>query len=169
MNDLIPVEIIEKRIYLIRGYKIMLDFDLADLYGVETKVLNQAVKRNQKRFPADFMFSLSKQEILRMSQIVTSSQVKFHSNVNAFTENGVAMLSSVLRSERAISVNIQIMRAFTSLRLILSRHKNLSEKIKKPEQKYKKHDVAIEIVFETLRKMIADEEKPKKEIGFKID
>ena len=168
MNDLIPVEIIEKRIYLIRGYKIMLDFDLADLYGVETKVLNQAVKRNQKRFPADFMFSLSKQEILRMSQIVTSSQVKFHSNVNAFTENGVAMLSSVLRSERAISVNIQIMRAFMKLRRFLSSHTEIVRQLKDLRDKYKKHDIEIEAIFEAIRKMISYEEKTKNRIGFDV-
>jgi hypothetical protein len=101
---LIPEETIEQKIYLIRSQKVMLDSDLARLYGVETKVLNQAVKRNQKRFPDDFMFSLTREEILRMSQIVTS--LKYSKNINVFTEQGVAMLSSVLRSERAILVNI---------------------------------------------------------------
>ncbi len=93
MNELIPMERVENKIYVIRGKKVMLDFDLSELYDVKTKVLNQAVKRNKERFPEDFMFFLSKEEILRMSQIVTSSNIKFHKKVSAFTENGVAMLS----------------------------------------------------------------------------
>ena len=133
MKDLIPVERIENKIYVIRGQKVMLDRDLAELYGVTTRRLNEQVKRNIKRFPPDFMFSLTRQEIMNisqfvissaagtnMSQIATSSNVKHSKNVNAFTENGVAMLSSVLRSERAIEVNIQIMRAFT--RLLTAQH-----------------------------------------------
>ena len=108
---LIPSERIEKAIYLIRGEKVMLDRDLAVLYGVETRVLNQAVRRNRDRFPADFMFELSREEILGISQIVTSSTLKFSKRVVAFTEQGVAMLSSVLRSKQAIHVNIEIMRS----------------------------------------------------------
>ena len=115
MKDLIPIERIENMIYLIRGQKVMLDYDLAELYDVPTKRINEQVKRNRKRFPEDFMFSLSKKEIIRMSQIATSSsgkrleKLKYHKNINAFTEQGVAMLSSVLNSEHAIEVNILVM------------------------------------------------------------
>jgi len=168
MNKLIPIERIENKIYLLRGQKVMLDFDLAELYGVMTKVLNQAVKRNIERFPNDFMFSLSKQEIQRMSQIVTSSQVKFHKNVNAFTENGVAMLSSVLRSKRAINVNIQIMRIFIRLRQILADHKGLLDKINKLERKTDNNTADIRLIFTTIRKLLTVEEKPRRRIGYEV-
>jgi len=115
--SIVPLEHIEKCIFQMRGKKVMLDKDLARLYEVHTRVLNQAVRRNIKRFPDDFMFVLSREEILRISQIVTS--LKYHKNVFVFTEQGVAMLSSVLNSERSILVNIQIMRAFAALRLPL--------------------------------------------------
>lgn len=166
MNDIIPVERIENKIYLLRGQKVMFDFDLSELYGVMTKALNQAVKRNIERFPDDFMFSLSKQEIQRMSQIVTSSQVKFHKNVNAFTENGVAMLSSVLRSNRAINVNIRIMRIFTKLRQILANHRDLLDKINELEDKTEKNTADIRLIFRTIRKLLVVEAKPKSKIGF---
>lgn len=130
MKELIPVEIIERKIYLIRRHKVMLDRDLAALYGVETKALNRAVKRNLQRFPDDFMFQLTKEE---------SENLRFHFGTSswggqrylpyAFTENGVAMLSSVLSSERAVEVNIQIMRTFTRLREMLLTHKDLQRKI----------------------------------------
>lgn len=174
MSDIVPIERIENKIYLIRGYKVMLDRDLADLYGVPTKALNQAVKRNVKRFPKDFMFSLSKKEILRMSQIVTSSDkqkkapLKYSKNVNAFTENGVAMLSSVLHSELAILINIQIMRAFTKLRKVLSTHKKIASRLKELEQRVEGHDIEIKSVFEAIRKLMMIEEKPKKKIGFRV-
>ena len=116
MTKLVPIELIASKIYLIRNMKVMLDRDLADLYGVETRVLNQAVSRNIERFPEDFMFSLTREEIMRISQIVTSSEIKFSKSVRCFTEQGVAMLSSVLRSKRAIQANIQIMRTITKLR-----------------------------------------------------
>jgi hypothetical protein len=123
MEIIIPNEAIESKIFMVRRQKVMLDKDLARLYGVETKVLNQSVKRNIDRFPQDFMFSLTRNEIIRMSQSVTS--LKFSKSVNVFTEQGVAMLSSVLRSKKAIHVNIAIMRAFVKLRQILSTHKDL--------------------------------------------
>ena len=111
--DIIPIERIERAILLVRGQKVLLDRDLAILYGVETRVLNQAVQRNRNRFPVDFMFKLERQEIGRISQFVTSSSpLKFSKSVSVFTEQGVAMLSSVLNSPRAIQVNIEIMRAF---------------------------------------------------------
>jgi hypothetical protein len=105
----VPIERIEKAIFIIRGEKVMLDRDLAELYGVETRVLNQAVRRNLERFPPDFMFELTREEIMEISQIVTSSSVKFSKRVTALTEQGVAMLSAVLRSKRAILVNVEIM------------------------------------------------------------
>ena len=118
---LIGIEQIERKIYWIRRQKVMLDQDLAQLYRVSTSRLNKQVKRNKNRFPEDFMFSLTRQEILRISQFATSScSLKYAKNVNVFTENGVAMLSSVLRSECAIQVNIQIMRSFTRLRFMLN-------------------------------------------------
>src|SRR3990167_5227802 len=125
MTQLIPYEVIERRIFIVRGKSVMLDRDLAKLYGVETRVLNQAVKRNINRFPEDFMFSLTREEIGRISQIVIRSRSQFVTlkrgqNIKylpyAFTEQGVAMLSSVLNSERAINVNVQIMRAFVKIR-----------------------------------------------------
>ena len=173
MTDLIPAEIIENKIYLIRGEKVMLDRDLAELYGVKTFVLNQAVKRNIERFPEDFMFSLTRQEILSISQIVISSSgekiknIKFSKNVNAFTENGVAMLSSVLNSKRAIQVNIRIMRIFTRLRKLLSTHKELAEKLTQLEKRVDIHNAEIQGIFNAIRKMVEPEEEPRKQMGFR--
>lgn len=132
-KSVLPAETIANKIYLIRGHRVMLDRDLAELYGVETRVLNQAVTRNVDRFPNDFMFALSREEIERISQIVTSSKIKYSKNVRAFTEQGVAMLSSVLRSKRAIQVNIQIMRTFSQLRRMLETHNDLNVKLRKWE------------------------------------
>jgi hypothetical protein len=145
-----------------------LDRDLALLYGVETRVLNQAVRRNSDRFPDDFMFSLTREEIARISQSVTSSDaslktLKFSKNVMAFTEYGIAMLSSVLNSQRAIQVNIQIMRTFGKLRDMISSHKDLARKLSELEKKY---DGQFQIVFEAIRQLIEVEEKPKRKIGF---
>lgn len=141
MKDIIPLELIEKSIYLVRGQKVMLDRDLAELYGVETRALNQAVRRNSDRFPADFMFSLSRKEIVNISQIVISSEgkkdtLKFSKNVFVFTEQGVAMLSSVLNSARAVQVNIAIMRTFVKLREMMATHKDLARKLEELEKKY---------------------------------
>lgn len=136
--EIVPQEIIESKILFIRGKKVMLDRDLAVLYGVETRALNQAVRRNIKRFPSDFMFQLSQEEAseLSRSQFVT---LKRGQNIKylpfAFTENGVAMLSSVLNSERAITVNIQIMRTFTRIREMIATHKDLQKKIEEMEKK----------------------------------
>ncbi len=141
----------------------MLDRDLAELYGVETRVLNQAVTRNADRFPNDFMFPLSRDEIERISQIVTSSKIKFSKRVRAFSEQGVAMLSSVLRSKRAIQVNIQIMRTFTQLRNMLTTHEDLKNKIEAMERTY---DKQFRIVFEAITQLIEEDEKPKKKIGY---
>ena len=166
MTSIIPVERITSGIYLIRDQKVMLDRDLASLYEVETRVLNQAVSRNKDRFPDDFMFELTRDEIRRISQNVISSEIKYSKRVCAFTEQGIAMLSSVLKSHRAIQVNIQIMRAFTKLRQLLSTHEELREKIESMEKKY---DENFKIVFEAIRQLLAEDEKPKKKIGFLIN
>jgi phage regulator Rha-like protein len=151
MPNIISVETITSCIHFIRGEKVMLDRDLAELYGVETKVLKQAVRRNIKRFPEDFMFELTyKEESFLRSQSVTLEGKGKHSKYlsMAFTEQGVAMLSSVLKSDRAIQVNIQIMRTFTKLREMLADHKDLQKKIEAMEAKY---DEQFSIVFEVIK------------------
>jgi hypothetical protein len=183
MEEMIPIERVESRICLIRVQKVMLDYDLANLYEVATKVLNQAVKRNLGRFPADFMFSLTKQEIIMMSQSVTSSSrsqfVTLKNEVTnlksqfvtsslpsgkvgwggrrklpyAFTEQGIAMLSSVLNSERAVQVNIMIMRAFVKLRQTLAQNKELAEKFQELEARVGDHDTVILQLVEEIKKI----------------
>jgi membrane-associated protease RseP (regulator of RpoE activity) len=143
----------------------MLDRDLASLYGVETRVLNQAVKRNIKRFPPDFMFELTREEIMRVSQIVISSDIKYSNNVYAFTEQGVAMLSGILNSDRAIEVNVAIMRTFVELRNILASHEDLARKLNELEKKY---DAQFSIVFDAIRQIMTPPNPPKKKIGFNI-
>lgn len=166
MKELIPGEVIDSKIYLIRGRNVMLDKDLAGLYGVETKNLNLQVKRNIRRFPEDFMFQLSKEENLRL-QIATSSYGGRRYLPYVFTQEGVAMLSSVLNSERAIQVNIAIMRAFVRLKTILSTHKELAQKLSEFERKIEKHDVDIGTIFEAIRQLMAPPpEPPKGRIGF---
>ncbi|PIU65671.1 MAG: hypothetical protein COS84_06615 [Armatimonadetes bacterium CG07_land_8_20_14_0_80_40_9] len=152
---------------MIRGQKVMLSTHLSELYGVETRVLIQSVKRNIKRFPEDFMFSLRREEIMRISQFVIS--LKYSKSVYAFTEQGVAMLSSVLHSERAIQVNIAIMRAFVKLRQILSTHKGLAQKLKELKRKIEKHDTEIQAIFEAIRQLMTPPEKSKSRIGFRKD
>ena len=131
----IPAERVARAIVLVRGQRVLLDRDLAVLYGVETRVLNQAVRRNIVRFPPDFLFMLTREEIRDISQIVTCSSIKHARSVSAFTEQGVAMLSSVLKSERAIAVNIAIMRAFVRLRETMSLQKDLIPKLADLERK----------------------------------
>ena len=164
-QTMIPEERIESSIYLVRGKKVMLDRDLAVLYGVSTKVFNQAVRRNIERFPEDFMFNLSFVEAKNSrSQFVT---LKWGKNIKyqplAFTELGVAMLSSVLKSPRAIAVNIQIMRTFAKLREILLHHESLRLKLEDMEKRY---DEQFRSVFDALHRLIAEDEEPKPEIGF---
>jgi len=165
MEALIPVEVIERKIYLIRGHKVMLDEDLAELYNVATRVLVQAVKRNIDRFPDDFMFQLNDQEVrVLRSQIVTSRWGGRRYAPFVFTEQGVAMLSSVLRSDRAVEVNIQIMRTFVKLREMIASHKDLAERLDELEKKY---DAQFRVVFEAIRQlMIQPEPKKKRRIGF---
>jgi len=164
---LIP-ETIESKIHQIRGIKVIFDKDLALLYGVSTGALNQAVKRNRERFPKNFMFQLTKEEAyLLRSQFVILKQGKHLKYLPyAFTEQGVAMLSSVLKSRKAIQVNIAIMNTFVKLREILSTHKKLAYKLTELEKKYKKHDSDIESIFEAIRQLMSIEQKPKRKIGF---
>jgi hypothetical protein len=162
----IPVERIEKEILLIRGEKVILDSTLAELYGVETKQLKRAVRRNINRFPPDFMFELNEQEFDSLRcQIGTSNRGGTRYNPMAFTEQGVAMLSSVLNSNRAIEVNILIMRAFVRLRGMISSHKELLRKLEDMEKKY---DDQFRVVFEAIRHLMAPPEKARKRIGFEV-
>ncbi len=165
MTELVPVEKIENKIFQIRGKKVIIDNDLAKLYDVPTKVLVQAVKRNLNRFPDDFMFQLTEGEFADLrSQFVTSSWGGRRYFPYAFTEQGVAMLSSVLNSERAILVNIQIMRAFVNLRRVALTYVGLKRKIEAMEKKY---DVQFKIVFEAIKKLLSPSTTEKKrKIGF---
>jgi hypothetical protein len=190
-KQIIPATRIAQSIYLLRGQKVMLDFDLAALYGVETKVLNQAVRRNATRFLADFVFQLALREMAYLrSQFVTSNQQSAGDKNNtsnwsqfvtgsskrggaryrpyAFTEQGVAMLSSVLKSERAVKVNIAIMRAFVNLRETLETNRELARKFAELEKRVGKHDAKIDAILEAIRQLMAPEQKPQREIGFQV-
>ena len=164
---IITHEIIENKIHFLRGKKVMFDKDLAILYGVGTKVLNQAVKRNIERFPQDFMFQLTKEELENWkSQFVTSNfslKMGLRKNPHAFTEHGILMLSSVLKSPRAVQVNIQIMRAFNKLRELMTTHADLKRKIEDMEKKY---DYQFKIVFDAIKRLLESPEKAKEPIGF---
>lgn len=170
-KSLIPAESLMNKILVLRNQKIILDRDLANLYNVETRALKQAVKRNIKRFPSDFMFILSKKEIEKMvSQNVIPSKSFFGgANPLAFTEQGVAMLSSVLKSERAIEVNILIMRAFVKLREIILTHKKVANKLKELENKFKDHDDQITQIIQVINQLMTPPDPPKKKIGFTLD
>ncbi|GBR77515.1 putative ORF6N domain protein [Candidatus Termititenax dinenymphae] len=175
--SIIP-KVIENKIFLIRGKKVMLDRDLAGLYGVETRILNQAVKRNSERFPEDFMFQLSN---LEKNEVITNcdnlKNLKYNPiNPYAFTEQGIAMLSGVLNSPLAIQVNIQIMRTFTKLREIIFTHKDLQLKIEqiirqqeKQHGKLSEHDKQISVIFDAIKQLLTVPEKPKNKIGFVPD
>jgi len=167
MTTLVPIELIASKIYLIRNTKVMLDSDLAELYGVETKVLKQAVRRNIGRFPADFMFELTKGENQSLrSQNVTLKRGQHSKYLPfAFTEHGVLMLSSVLNSERAIQVNIQVVRTFTKLREALIDNKDLRKELEELKQLTEER---FRIVFETLDQLLTIESKPKKKIGYTV-
>ncbi len=167
MKPVIAAEIIERKIYLIRGQKVMLDRDLAGLYAVETFNLNKAVKRNIDRFPSDFMFQLTKDEV---------ESLTFHFGMSkrdgrgghrylpyVFTEQGIAMLSSVLKSKRAVQVNITIMRAFVKLREMIATHKDLAKKLEELEKKY---DAQFRVVFDAIRELMVPPEEDKRKIGF---
>ena len=172
---MVPEEVIMSKIYLIRGVKVMLDRDLAKLYEVETRILNQAVKRNEKRFPEDFMFQMSKEEMDDWkSQIVISNREKMglRKPPLVFTEQGVAMLSSVLNSDRAIMVNIQIIRVFTKIRRLLETHSEILRKLEKIEKNEIEHDQQIILIFEYLHQLEQsrqqqDDHANRKKIGFR--
>ena len=166
-KSLIPIERIEQSILLIRGHKIMLDRDLATLYGVSTKVFNQAVKRHRDRFPEDFMFQLNRAEAEQLvSQNVIPHKKYFGGSLPyAFTEQGVSMLSSVLNSDRAIQVNIEIMRAFVRLRQMLSSNRELAKRLDELERKY---DAQFRVVFDAIRELMRHPEPKKRPIGFLV-
>ena len=167
---LAPVENVERLILLVRGQKMILDAVLAELYGVPTKVLVQTVKRNADRFPSDFMFQLAPEEFAHLrSQFVTSSWGGRRYPPFAFTEHGVAMLSSVLRSRRAVQVNIAIMRAFVRLRATLALHTELGTKLSALERKIAGHDESIRTLFDAIRQLMASPEKARRSIGFRVE
>jgi len=163
-GNIMPLERIERRIYLIRGQKVMLDCDLAELYAIPTKALKQATRRNVERFPSDFMFQLTRQEVADLrSQIVTSSSMwGGHRYLPlVFTEQGVAMLSSVLNSPRAVQVNIAIMRVFVHLRRLLADHVEVARKLQE-------HDTQIQTLFDAVHRLLTPPESPSKQIGFHV-
>ena len=170
-------EVIVNKIYVIRTLKVMIDKDLAELYGVETRILNQAVRRNLKRFPEDFMFQMTQQEFSEWKShivITKSEKMGLRKPPLVFTEQGVAMLSSVLNSDRAISVNIQIIRVFSRMRQILETHKEILKKLESLEMKDIEQDEKIAVIFEYLRQLeqVRDEEtrfRERKRIGFRTE
>jgi len=166
---IVPVPEMTRRIFLIRGHRVMIDRDLAEMYGIKTHVLNQAVTRNAKRFPDDFMFRLTKEEA---GKLITNCDnllsLKYSPTTpRAFTEQGVAMLSSVLKSECAIEVNIAIMRAFVRIRELASTHKTILRKLEDLERKSASHDVKIKAIFEAIKELITIDKKPGRTIGFR--
>ena len=161
---LIPIERVERLIYVLRGERVILDKDLAKLYGVSVKVFNQSVKRNLPRFPKDFMFQLTDDEFDDISYLTVTKRGGRRYLPYAFTEQGISMLSSILRSERAIQMNIAIMRTFVQIRHMLTSNKDLSERLNELESKY---DLQFREVFDAIRKMITSE-KTKKKIGFQV-
>jgi len=166
--EIITPESIEQLIFMIRGQKVMLDRDLAGLYGVETRVLKQAVRRNVARFPEDFMFEMTEAEFKNWrSQFVTSNRDRMGLRYRpmAFTEQGVAMLSSVLKSDRAVQVNIEIIRAFVKLRQMLSANKDLERRFDALEERY---DEQFKVVFDAIRALMEPPEKSRKPIGFEV-
>lgn len=169
MKEIMPSEGIERRIYLIRGHKVMLDGHLAELYGVPTKALSRAVTRNIDRFPRDFMFRLSHEEYRSLRCQIGTLKRGGHSKYlpRVFTEQGVAMLSSVLRSFRAIHVNIAIMRAFVNLRRRALTQRRIARKLRELESKVESHDTDIKSLFEAIRELVSSPDKPKPAIGFR--
>lgn len=173
MKDIIKHSLTEhtiiSKIFIIRGEKVMLDRDLAGLYNVPNKRLNEQVKRNIRRFPSDFMFRLTKKEYENLkSQIATSSWGGVRKMPYVFTEQGVAMLSSVLNSDRAIQVNIQIIRVYTKMRGLLLTHKDILLKLEQLERKTSSHDEKIELIFDYIKQLVQEKSEPRKRIGYKI-
>ena len=169
MNEIIPIEAIGQRIFVIRGLKVMLDQDLAELYGVSTKRINEQVRRNKERFPDDFMFQLSKEEVENLrSQFATSSWGGSRYLPYAFTEHGVAMLSSVLKSPRAVQINILIIRAFIKLRLLLASNKELEQKIVDIEREQGLQNQHINKIWDVLNKLLNEPIKKPNKMGFEL-
>lgn len=166
LRAMVRHENIENLILLLRGQKVLLDRTLAQLYGVETRVLNQAVRRNIKRFPPDFMFVLTREEIMNLSQSVISSRLKHAPRVSVFTQEGVAMLSGILNSVRAVKVNIAIMRAFVKFRQAVAGNKELALKLRELESRIGEHDEAIRDIVVAIRELMSQPKKPKGPIGF---
>lgn len=165
---IIPEERIINKIYLIRGQKVMIDYDLAELYGVETKQLKRAVKRNVERFPHDFMFELTQGELQNLrSQFGTSSWGGVRYSPMVFTEQGVAMLSSILSSQQAILVNIQIIRVYTKMREILLTNKDILLKLEQFEKKVERNSEEIQFIFETLKQLLKSPQEPRRQIGYR--
>ena len=169
MRDVIANEIIEERIFYLRGQKVMIDRDLAQLYGVETKYLNRQVKRNKERFPLEFMFQLNLKEKEELVTICHRFKMMKHSSTlpYVFTEHGVVMLSSVLRSKRAVQVNIAVVRAFIKMREMLNAHKELIVRLNALERKTGRHDVAIREIFKAIHQLMTQPEKSRSKIGFR--
>ncbi|MEW5800063.1 MAG: ORF6N domain-containing protein [Bacteroidota bacterium] len=168
MGQLVTVEAVEQKIFLIRNCRVMVDRDIAELYGVETKYLNRQVKRNKERFPEEFMFQLTKEE---KEELVTNwhrfTSLKHSSTAPfAFTEHGIAMLSAVLNSKRAVTISILIIKAFVRIRELLSAHNDLARKLQELERKYESHDKQIKAVFDAIRQLMAPPEKKKYKVGF---
>ena len=169
-KSILPLGHVERRILLIRGQKVILDADLADLYGVTTKRLNQQVNRNRLRFPEDFVFQLTSEE---KDEVVANcdhlSKLKFSPvRPYAFTEHGTIMAASVLNTPRAIEVSIFVVRAFVRLREMVATHRELARKLSKLEQRFQDHDEKIEVIFEAIRQLMAPPEKKRKKIGFEV-
>jgi ORF6N domain len=169
-KEVIPIERIARTIFLFREQKVMLDYDLAVLYGIETRALKQAVRRNRDRFPSDFMFELSPEEVeIVVSQFVIPNRRKLGgAKPMAFAEQGIAMLSSVLNSERAVKVNIAIMRTFVKLRRMLETNRELARKFEQFERRVSKHDEEIAGIIEAIRQLMAPAENRRREIGFHV-
>src|SRR5580765_6390874 len=169
-KEIIPIERLVQSIRWIRGQKVLFDFDLAALYSVQTKNLNKAVKRNVERFPADFMFQVTSEELRSLRFQIGTSKGRGGPRYRpyAFTEQGIAMLSSVLNSERAITVNIAIMRTFVKLRQMLEVNHELARKFSELEWRVDKHDEDIAAILEAIRQLMAPSEKPRPEIGFHV-
>jgi len=159
----IAVDVVLGKILVVRGKRVMMDRDLAQLYGVSVKRLNEQVKRNRSRFPDDFMYQLTREEVANLkSQNATSSWGGVRKRPFVFTEQGVAMLSSVLNSERAIQVNIAIMRAFVRIRQVLLVNKELADKLEELDRKYQLHETDIQVIFEAIKKLIEPPDEPPK-------
>jgi phage regulator Rha-like protein len=168
VKDIIPIERIENKILIVRGQKVILDADLSMLYGVPTKVLNQAIKRNKDRFPEDFMFQLDTKEfeILRSQSVTSSEWGGRRFAPYAFTEHGAIMAANVLNSDKAIEVSVIVVRAFVRLRTILSTNKELAHKLNELERKIESHDETIQSLFDAIRQLMAPPKQKKQEIGF---